>query len=129
VSPRSVEKAKDRIRELTNRNRGASITTVVKELTTYLRGWLQYFGLCQVPTPRRKLDEWIRARLRLLQVKQWKRGTTAHPRLVAMGVHAGAAIHTAQHLKRWWHTAHSPGITFAMPAAYFDRLGLPRLAR
>ena len=128
VSPRSIEKAKDRIRELTNRNRGASMATVVKELTTYLRGWLQYFGICQVPAPRRDLDQWIRARLRLLQVKQWKRGTTAYPGLVAMGVHGGAAIHTAQHLRRWWYAAHSPGMCLAMPIAYFNRLGLPRAA-
>jgi RNA-directed DNA polymerase len=128
VSPRAVEKAKDRIRELTNRNRGASMTKVVQELTSYLKGWLQYFGICQVPTPRRDLDEWIRARLRLLQVKQWKRGTTAYPRLVAMGVRGGAAFHTAQRLRRWWHAAHSPGMSLAMPITYFDQLGLPRLA-
>ena len=128
VSPRAVEKAKDRIRELTNRNRGASMATVVKELTQYLRGWLQYFGICQVPRPRRDLDGWIRTRLRLLQVKQWKRGTTAYPRLVALGAPSEAAKHTAQHLRRWWFAAHSPGIWKAMPPQYFDRLGLPRLS-
>lgn len=128
VSPRAIEKAKDRIRELTNRNRGASMTTVVRELATYLKGWLQYFGICQVPTPRKNLDHWILARLRLLQVKQWKRGTTAYRRLVAMGVLGGAAFHTAQRIRRWWHVAHSPGITFAMPRAYFTQLGLPQLA-
>ncbi|MEO7093299.1 MAG: group II intron reverse transcriptase/maturase [Polyangiales bacterium] len=128
VSPRAVEKAKDRIRELTNRNRGASMSTVVKELTLYLRGWKQYFGLCEVPKPRRDLDVWIRARLRLLQVKQWIRGTTAHRRLVASGVPARAAIHTAKNLRRWWHAAHSPGMQYAMPISYFDQLGLPRLA-
>jgi group II intron reverse transcriptase/maturase len=123
VSPRSVEKAKDRIRELTNRNRGASIATVVKELTQYLRGWLQYFRLCQVPSARRDLGGWICSRLRLLQLKQWKRGTTAYPRLVAMGATIGAAKHTAQHLRRWWFAAHSPGAKQAMPPRYF---GLPR---
>lgn len=127
VSPRAIEKAKDRIRELTNRNRGASITTVVKELTQYLRGWLQYFGICQVPRPRRYLEQWIRGRLRLLQVKQWKRGSTAYLRLVALGVQDRLAKHTAKRLRRWWHTAHSAGLNQAMPAAYFDRLGLPRL--
>lgn len=127
VSPGAIEKVKARIRELTNRNRGASIATVVKELTTYLKGWPQYFGICQVPSPRRALDKWIRSRLRLLQVKQWKRGTTAYPRLVAMGIQEPAAIHTAQHLRRWWYAAHSPGMLRAMPPAYFDRLGLPRL--
>jgi group II intron reverse transcriptase/maturase len=128
VSPRSVEKAKDRIRGLTNRNRGASMATVVRELTSYLKGWMQYFGICQVPRPRHNLDKWILARLRLLQIKHWKRGTTAYPRLVAMGTDVGAAIHTAQHLRRWWYAAHSPGATLAMPRAYFARLGLPQLA-
>lgn len=128
VSARAVEKAKDRIRELTNRNRGASVTTAVRELTQYLRGWLQYFGICQVPSPRRELDGWIRARLRLLQVKQWIRGRTAYRRLLALGVPEGGAIHTARHLRRWWFAAHSPGMNLAMPNSYFDRLGLPRLA-
>ena len=128
VSPQAVEKAKDRIRELTNRNRGASIATIAKELASYLRGWMQYFRLCEVARARRDLDEWIRARLRLLQVKQWKRGRTAYPRLVAMGANERAATHTAQILPRWWRAAHSPGIHQAMNLRYFDRLGLPRLA-
>lgn len=128
VSPRAEDKLKDRIRELTNRNRGASMRMVARELTRYLRGWKQYFGICQVPWPRKRLDKWIRARLRLLQVKQWKRGTTAYSQLIAMGATQAAAIHTAQHLRRWWYAAHSPGSQQAMPDAYFDRLGIPRLA-
>lgn len=48
-------------------NRGASLITVVKELTQYLRGWKQYFGICEVARPRQELDEWLRSRLRLLQ--------------------------------------------------------------
>ncbi len=66
--------------------------------------------------------------MRLLQIKQRKRGTTAYPRLVAMGANDVTAKYTAQHLRRWWYAAHTVGITLAMPAAYFDRLGLPRLA-
>lgn len=127
VSERAVDKAKNRIRELTNRNRGASMSTIVKELTSYLRGWKQYFGLCQVTRARRDLDGWIRRRLRLVQVKQWKRGVTAYPRLVALGVQEAAAVHTAQNLRRWWYAANSPGIQQALPATYFDQLGLPRL--
>lgn len=100
--------------------------TVVKQLTSYLRGWKQYFGLCQVSRARRDLDGWIRRRLRLLQGKQWKRGKTAYSRLVAMGAKEAAAVHTAQHLRRWWYAANSPRIQQA-PATYFDQLGLLRL--
>ena len=98
-----------------------------RELASYLRGWKQYFGICEVPTPRYYLDVWIRARLRMLQLKQWKRGTTAYRRLITMGATGPAACHTAQHLRRWWYAAHSPGANMAMSTAYFDRLGLPRL--
>ncbi|HEY4176948.1 MAG TPA: hypothetical protein VGM90_34870, partial [Kofleriaceae bacterium] len=59
---------------------------------------------------------------------QWKRGTTAYPRLVAMGVQVAAALHTSQHLRRWWFAANSPGMSQAMDLAYFDRLGLLQLA-
>ncbi|HVV82333.1 MAG TPA: group II intron reverse transcriptase/maturase, partial [Kofleriaceae bacterium] len=128
VAPRAVEKLKDRIRELTSRNRGASLRTVISDVATYLRGWLGYFGICQVPTPRRDLDVWIRARLRMLQLKQWKRGTTAYAGLVALGVSGPAGTHTARNVRRWWFAAHSPGASIAMPVAFFDRLGLPRLA-
>jgi group II intron reverse transcriptase/maturase len=127
VSPRAVDKLKDRIRELTNRNRGASIATVIKELTQYLRGWKQYFGICQILRARRDLDGWIRARLRLLQVKQWKRGRTAVPRLVAMGADLDSARYTAQHLRRWWFAAHTIAMTRTMPPSYFDQLGLLRI--
>ena len=128
VAPRAVDKLKDRIRELTNRNRGASLRSVVRDVATYLRGWLGYFGICQVPTPRQDLDKWIRARLRMLQLKQWKRSTTAYSRLVAMGVTATAAAETAGHVRSGWSAAHSRGVQMAMPTAFFDRLGLPRLA-
>ena len=128
VSKRSIEKAKDRIRKLTNRSRGIGFATVVKELTSYLRGWLQYFRICEVPVPRLDLGKWIRARLRLLRIKQWKRGTTAYRELVALGAPAPLARHTARHLQRWWFAAHSPGMARATPVRYFDQLGLPRLA-
>ena len=127
VSPRAVDKAKDRIRELTNRNRGASVLTVVRELTSYLKGWLQYFGICQIQGPRRELDRWIRSRLRLLQVKQWKRGSTAYRALVALGVPHELAVHTAKRIRSWWRVAHYTGMQLAMPRRYFDALGLPRL--
>ncbi len=128
ISYQALEKMKGRVRELTNRNRGAALPTVVRELTEYLRGWRGYFGICEVAASREALDPWIRSRLRLLQLKQWIRGRTAYRRLIALGVPEPAAIHTARHVRRWWFAAHSPGAKIAMPPAYFDRLGLTRLS-
>jgi RNA-directed DNA polymerase len=128
ISYQAIEKMKGRVRELTNRNRGAALPTVVRELTEYLRGWMGYFGICEVAASRKGLDPWIRSRLRLLQLKQWIRGRTAYRRLLALGVPEPAAIHTARHVRRWWFAAHSPGAKLGMPPKYFDRLGLIHLS-
>jgi hypothetical protein len=124
IGYQAIDKMKGRVRELTNRNRGAALPTVVRELTEYLRGWMGYFGICEVTASRDGLDPWIRSRLRLLQLKQWIRGRTAYRRLIALGVPEPAAVYTARHLRRWWFAAHSSGAKTAMPPTYFDQLTL-----
>src|SRR5487761_218253 len=64
IAPKSIARFKERIRELTHRTRGISLGQMVKEITTYLRGWLGYFGDCQTPAVLQSLDSWLRRRLR-----------------------------------------------------------------
>ena len=47
--------------------------TLPKRLRPYLLGWKAYFGLAQTPGVWRELDEWLRHRLRAIQLKHWKR--------------------------------------------------------
>ncbi len=129
VAPTAIAAMKARVRELTNRNRGAALPSVVADLASYLRGWKQYFHLADTPKIFATLEGWIRRRLRMLRLKQWKRGSTAWAALTAMGVTGGARRHAARGCRSWWHTAASPGMQFAMPDAVFDELGLPRLRR
>jgi RNA-directed DNA polymerase len=53
---------------------GRNLAQIVKELSVYLIGWRGYFGFCQTPSVLRKLDEWLRRRLRAIAWKQWKHG-------------------------------------------------------
>ena len=124
-----LEVFRDRVRELTNRNRGANLRTVVEELAVYLRGWKQYFHLAETPRIFGELDGWIRRRLRMLRLKQWKRGTTACPALMAAGVAESAAKHLAGRLRRWWWASNHPAIEQLLSLDHFDAMGLPRLAR
>ena len=128
VAPQSLAAMKARVRELTNRNRGASLATVIADLAAYLRGWKQYFQLADTPRVFATLDGWIRRRLRMLRLKQWKRGSTAWAALAAMGVQGGALRHAARGCRSWWYTSKSPALHFALPEAVFDTMGLPRLA-
>ena len=74
---------------MTRRTRGISLPQMVKEVTTYLRGWLGYFGDCQTPSVLHGLERWLRRRLRSVAWKQWKRGRTRFRELRKNGAAIG----------------------------------------
>jgi RNA-directed DNA polymerase len=127
IAPKSLMRFKKRIRELTKRNRGVSLERMVEQLRLYLTGWRGYFGFCQMPSVLRDLDSWIGRRLRCFQWKQWKRGTTRFAELRKRGVGKDLAARTAGSSRGLWHISRSPALSIALPGAYFDSLGLPKL--
>jgi RNA-directed DNA polymerase len=127
IAPKAVGRFKERIRELTYRTRGVSIERMAGDLTQYLRGWLGYFGKCETPSTLQGLEEWTRRRLRSAIWKQWKRGTVRFAELRKRGVGKALAARTAGSAHGPWRLANSPALSIALPNAYFDSLGIPRL--
>jgi retron-type reverse transcriptase len=80
-----VDRELERRGQLTRRVRGRSMEQVAQDLQDYVPGWKAYFHLAQTPRVMRELDEWLRHRLRALQLKQWKRGTRHVPRTPSPG--------------------------------------------
>jgi RNA-directed DNA polymerase len=80
VAEKPLQNFKARIRQLTRRSGGRSMEQVVEKLRPYLLGWKAYFGLAQTPRVWRELDEWLRHRLRAIQLKHWngQRRSTAN---------------------------------------------------
>jgi len=128
IAPKTLLRFKKRIRELTRRNRGVSLERMVAQLRRYLVGWRGYFGFCQTPSVLRNLDSWIRRRLRCFQWKLWKRGKTRFAELRKRGVGKDLAAQTAGSSRGLWHISRSPALSIALPGAYFDSLGLPKLS-
>jgi RNA-directed DNA polymerase len=128
IAPKAVLRCKQKIRELTRRTRGISLKQMTKELTAYFRGWKSYFGFCQTPSVLKALDEWTRRRLRSMIWKQWKRGKQRYGQLRQRGVGKDLAAQTAGSPHGPWRVANSPALSFALPIAYFDSLGLLRLS-
>jgi RNA-directed DNA polymerase len=128
VAPKALETMKERVRELTSRNGGRSLTQVVALLRSYLVGWKAYFRLADTPAVFAAVDKWLHRRLRMLMLKQWKRGRTMYRELQRRGV-GGAALGMAARFGRsWWHVAAHKALHIALPGRYFESLGLPRLA-
>jgi RNA-directed DNA polymerase len=127
IAPKAIGRFKERVRELTSRTRGVSIERMAEELAQYLRGWIGYFGRCQTPSVLEDLGKWFRRRLRSAIWKQWKRGSVRFAELRKRGVGQQLAAQTAGSAHGPWRLADSPGLHFALPNAYFDSLGIPRL--
>src|ERR1700726_525897 len=128
VAPQAIARFKAKIRELTQRTCGKSLAQIVKKLSVYLVGWRGYFGFCQTPSVLRKLDRWLRRRLRAIVWKQWKRGTTPYAELRRRGVARDLAARTAGSPHGPWRLANSPALTIALPNAFFAALGLASVA-
>ena len=127
VARQALDKLCDRIRRLTRRSSGRSLMQIAQDLQAYVPGWRTYFALAQTPMVMRDLDRWLRHRLRAVQLKHWKRGTTAYRELRRLGARVDEARRIANHLQRWWHTSRL-GLNRLLPIAYFDRLGVPRFS-
>jgi RNA-directed DNA polymerase len=127
IAPKAVDRFKERVRELTSRTRGVSIERMSNPLAAYLGGWAGYFGKCETPSVLGGLEQWLRRRLRSAIWKQWKRGSTRFAELRKRGVDFQLAAKTAGSAHGPWHLANSKALSFALPNAYFDSLGIPRL--
>ena len=128
ISPEAVHRFQARVRELTNRTRGISIERMVGSLKPYLLGWRSYFGFSQDPRVLCNLDARIRRRLRMVIWRQWGTGPTRFANLRRRGVpHMRAAVAAGCPTGFWAMSRHA-AVQQALPNAYFDSLGLPRVA-
>ncbi len=105
VHAKSVVKMKNKIRELTGRNKGISNKKREKEYQEYVRGWVQYYRLADMKGLLKRTDEWARRRIRAVYWKQWKKIKTRYRMLKALGMEHWMAKELACSRKGYWRMA------------------------
>ena len=105
VHPKSVSKMKNKIRELTDRNKGMSNVIREERYQQYVRGWVQYFRLADMKSLLKTTDEWARRRIRAVYWKQWKKIKTKYRMLKALGMEHWRAKELACSRKGYWRMA------------------------
>lgn len=126
VANKPMATFKQRVRELTCRSGGRSLEQVVKQLRVYVLGWKACFRMADTPKVWSELDQWMRHRIRAIQLKQWKRGTTAYPELLKRGASPEVAARIAANTRRWWRNS-GKLLHTVLDRKWADRIGLPRL--
>ena len=127
ISPKSVKRAKERIGEITSRNRGVKFAEVITELNLFLKGWLSYYRYAAFRGELQRMDEWLRRRLRSYRLKQRKRGKSITGLLRKMGVSAKSASRVGSSGKGPWRLADCPPVHRAMSIKWFQSQGLVTL--
>ena len=130
VRLRAADKAtatfKGRVRKLTRRSGGRRLEQVVERLRSYVLGWKAYFRLADTPGVWKELDQWIRHRMRSIQLKQWRRGKTAYRELMARRAKPEVARIVAGNMRRWWRNS-GMLLNAVLDLSWADQLGIPRL--
>jgi RNA-directed DNA polymerase len=127
VAGSSIERLKAKVRAIFREGRGRSLSQVIKELNSLLRGWMQYFRLAEVKGIFEELDGWIRRKLRCLIWLHWKRPKTRAKELIKRGLEKLRAWKSAYNGRGSWWNAGASHLNEAFPKSFFDRLGLVSL--
>jgi len=127
LAPKTLERFKARIREITSRTKSISMEERISQLNRYLMGWIGYFRLAAAKTHCERLDSWIRRRLRMCLWKQWKRYKTRLRNLRALGVPEWAAHKMAASRRGPWEM--SRNINNALNTSYWEGQGLKSLLK
>ena len=126
-SVKALHRFKQRVREITKRNRGQNVQTVIRELRRYVQGWMNYFGISHTYAQVLELDEWIRRRVRLYHWKQWKRPGTRRRHLIQLGIDPGEVYRASRSRKGYWRMSQHSYVRFALNNRYLKEQGVPEM--
>ena len=120
IQTKKLDLFKQRLKQLTKRNGGKPLSEVIKQLNPLLRGFSQYFRIANASGEFKKIAQWLRRRLRSVQLKLWKKPKRLHRRLKQLSYKP-----PFKHISMTsWRNAASPLASHAMPNKWFDELEL-----
>lgn len=120
IQEKKLKLFKEKVKGLTKRNGGKNLEVVISGLNPLLRGFANYFSIANCGRVLKSLSEWIRRRLRAIQLKLWKKPQKLHRRLKQLGYKP-----PFKYIKmNSWRNAASPLASLAMPNKWFEKIGL-----
>ena len=129
IADKSIDRLKDKVREITKRNRGVKFEQVIGELNDAIVGWTNYFRLANTWLSNlRDLDGWIRRKLRCYKLKQCRRKYTIFNLLRKLGIAENTSWNVVMYSQGWWNMTTKVAVNHAMNVKWFARQGLQSLS-
>ncbi len=112
------------IKKLTGRSWFVSMKYRLIKLSRYIRGWMQYYGKSQYYKPIPELDSWLRRRVRMCYLKQWRFKRTRMKRYISLGVSFRTAKRSVFIDQGWWYLSGILATQHAMTNKWLSEQGL-----
>lgn len=123
VSQKNEDRFKAKLKTMTQRNQGESLDTIIRRLTSVMRGWLNYFQHATMKSKMQRIDGWLRRRLKCFRLKQCKRCIGIVRFLRKLKVEEKLCWKTGLSGKGWWRLSNSPAINIGMNNKWFEEQG------
>jgi RNA-directed DNA polymerase len=127
VHSKSVKRLKAKLKAITGRSNAMGMDERIVKLKQVITGWVNYFGIADMGALARRLDEWLRRRIRMCYWKGWKGIKTRHDNLVRLGIDASKAWEYANTRKGYWRISNSPILTRALTNEQLRKQGFPTI--
>jgi RNA-directed DNA polymerase len=121
IHEKSYKRFMNKVRDITNRNKGMSIDFRIRKLNEYTVGWVNYFAIAKASSKIIKLESWIRRRLRACIWKQWKKVKTKGQNLMKLGIGKYKAWEFANTRKGYWRISNSPILSITLNNKYLEK--------
>jgi group II intron reverse transcriptase/maturase len=129
IHQRSFQRLREKVKRVTNRNWGVSMVYRLKKLAEITNGWVNYFGIADGEGQLKKLDGWIRRRLRACIWKQWKKIKSKYKNLKKLGASEEKAWEYANTRKGYWRISKSPILSTTITNQRLETKGFKSLVK
>ena len=99
---------KQKLKYLTKKTIPASFDERIERINRLIRGWINYFKLASIQGKLKKLEEWLRNRLRYCIWTDWKKPDRKRKNLISLGIEQGKAYAWSRTRMGGWAVAQSP---------------------
>jgi len=124
---KALRRFKERIKEITSRSWGVSMSRRLEELRRYAVGWLNYFGISHTYRQLLELDQWLRRRVRLCYWKQWQQPRTRRRHLITLGIGPEEVMKASRCRRGYWWMSGNGIVQRALNNAWLREQRVPDL--
>ena len=97
-----------KLKQLTKKTTPMSFDERIQRINRLIRGWINYFKLASIQAKLKKLEEWLRNRLRYCIWHHWKKPERKRKNLIRLGIKHGMAYAWSRTRMGGWAVAQSP---------------------